>query len=86
MTTHNMLLATKYLHMVHLLKYLLFQYYNHISLTVLCRVCNFINLFPTELTDNNVEEDSNAAATITVAVQDMTLPASFDADDPTQSV
>lgn len=37
--------------------------------------------FPTELTDNNVEEDSNAAAT--VPVQDMTLPASFDADNPT---
>ncbi|GJV49208.1 translocase of chloroplast 120, chloroplastic-like protein [Tanacetum coccineum] len=35
--------------------------------------------FPTELTDNNVEEDSNAAAT----VPDMTLPASFDADNPT---
>ncbi|GJU45562.1 translocase of chloroplast 120, chloroplastic-like protein [Tanacetum coccineum] len=40
--------------------------------------------FPTELTDNNVEEDSNAAATVPVAVQDMTLPASFDADNPTQ--
>ncbi|GJU39467.1 translocase of chloroplast 120, chloroplastic-like protein [Tanacetum coccineum] len=39
--------------------------------------------FPTELTDNNVEEDSNAAATVPVAVQDMTLPASFDADNPT---
>nr|GEV52773.1 translocase of chloroplast 120, chloroplastic-like [Tanacetum cinerariifolium] len=39
--------------------------------------------FPTLLTDNNVEEDSNAAATVPVAVQDMTLPASFDADNPT---
>nr|GEV33174.1 translocase of chloroplast 120, chloroplastic-like [Tanacetum cinerariifolium] len=39
--------------------------------------------FPTELTDNNVEEDSNAAATVPVAVQDMALPASFDADNPT---
>ena len=45
-----------------------------------------LTYFPTELTDNNVEEDSNDAATVTVAVQDMTLPASFDADDPTQSV
>ncbi|GKB51796.1 translocase of chloroplast 120, chloroplastic-like protein [Tanacetum coccineum] len=27
-------------------------------------------IFPTELTDNNVEEDSNAAATVPVAVQD----------------
>ncbi|GJS64916.1 translocase of chloroplast 120, chloroplastic-like protein [Tanacetum coccineum] len=43
-------------------------------------------IFPTELTDNNVEEDSNAAATVpvaVVAVQDMTLPASFDADNHT---
>ncbi|GJT08714.1 translocase of chloroplast 120, chloroplastic-like protein [Tanacetum coccineum] len=40
-------------------------------------------IFPTELTDNNVEEDSNAAATVPVAVQDMTLPASFDADNHT---
>ncbi|GJS72917.1 translocase of chloroplast 120, chloroplastic-like protein [Tanacetum coccineum] len=29
-------------------------------------------IFPTELTDNNVEENSNAAATVPVAVQDMT--------------
>ncbi|GJW94022.1 translocase of chloroplast 120, chloroplastic-like protein [Tanacetum coccineum] len=29
-------------------------------------------IFPTELTDNNVEEDSSAAATVPVAVQDMT--------------
>ncbi|PWA51692.1 AIG1-like protein [Artemisia annua] len=39
--------------------------------------------FPAELTDNNVDEDSNAAATVPVAVQDMTLPALFDADNPT---
>ncbi|GJW43896.1 translocase of chloroplast 120, chloroplastic-like protein [Tanacetum coccineum] len=40
-------------------------------------------IFPTELTDNNVEEDSNAATTVPVAIQDMTLPASFDADNHT---
>ncbi|KAI3824813.1 hypothetical protein L1987_06284 [Smallanthus sonchifolius] len=41
--------------------------------------------FPTDVTDNdnNVEEDSSGAATVPVAVQDMNLPASFDADNPT---
>ncbi|KAK9064452.1 hypothetical protein SSX86_015834 [Deinandra increscens subsp. villosa] len=40
--------------------------------------------FPSDITDaNNVEEDSNGAATVPVAVQDMNLPASFDADNPT---
>ncbi|XP_076929897.1 translocase of chloroplast 120, chloroplastic-like isoform X2 [Bidens hawaiensis] len=39
--------------------------------------------FPTNLTDNNVEEDSNGAASVPVAAQDMNLPASFDADNPT---
>ncbi|KAJ0812409.1 putative translocase of chloroplast, membrane anchor domain-containing protein [Helianthus annuus] len=38
--------------------------------------------FPTDLTDN-VEEDSNGSATVPVAAQDMNLPASFDADNPT---
>ncbi|KAI3728923.1 hypothetical protein L6452_17568 [Arctium lappa] len=38
--------------------------------------------FPSDLNDNNVEEDSNAAATVPVAVQDMNLPVSFDADNP----
>lgn len=37
---------------------------------------------PTELTDNNAEEDSSGAATVPVA-QDMNLPVSFDADNPT---
>ncbi|KAI3714160.1 hypothetical protein L1987_72753 [Smallanthus sonchifolius] len=42
-------------------------------------------IFPSDLTDNNnnVEEDNNGAATIPVAAQDMNLPASFDADNPT---
>lgn len=31
----------------------------------------------------NLEEDSNGAATVPVAVQDMNLPVSFDADNPT---
>ncbi|KAI3812156.1 hypothetical protein L1987_16862 [Smallanthus sonchifolius] len=40
--------------------------------------------FPSDLTDNNnVEEDNNGAATIPVAAQDMNLPASFDANNPT---
>nr|XP_043638826.1 translocase of chloroplast 120, chloroplastic [Erigeron canadensis] len=39
--------------------------------------------FPTDLVDNSVEEDSNSAASVPVAVQDMNLPASFDADNPT---
>ncbi|XP_076903337.1 translocase of chloroplast 120, chloroplastic-like [Bidens hawaiensis] len=39
--------------------------------------------FPTDLTDNNVEEDSNGASSVPVAAQDMNLPASFDADNPT---
>ncbi|XP_024993753.1 translocase of chloroplast 120, chloroplastic-like [Cynara cardunculus var. scolymus] len=38
--------------------------------------------FPSDLNDNNVEEDSNGAATVPVAVQDMNLPVSFDADNP----
>lgn len=38
--------------------------------------------FPSDLNDNIVEEDSNGAATVPVAVQDMNLPASFDADNP----
>ncbi|XP_071692714.1 translocase of chloroplast 120, chloroplastic-like [Rutidosis leptorrhynchoides] len=36
----------------------------------------------TELTDN-AEEDGNGAGTVPVAVQDMNLPVSFDADNPT---
>ncbi|XP_022011904.1 translocase of chloroplast 120, chloroplastic isoform X2 [Helianthus annuus] len=40
--------------------------------------------YPSDITDNNnVEEDSSGAATVPVAVQDMTLPTSFDADNPT---
>ncbi|KAJ0693081.1 putative small monomeric GTPase [Helianthus annuus] len=40
--------------------------------------------YPSDITDsNNVEDDSSGAATVPVAVQDMTLPTSFDADNPT---
>ncbi|KAK1437866.1 hypothetical protein QVD17_03666 [Tagetes erecta] len=39
--------------------------------------------FPSDSTDNNnVEEDSNGAASVPIAAQDMNLPASFDADNP----
>ncbi|KAJ9549379.1 LOW QUALITY PROTEIN: hypothetical protein OSB04_021922 [Centaurea solstitialis] len=38
--------------------------------------------FPNELNENNAEEDGNGAATVPVAVQDMNLPVSFDADNP----
>ncbi|KAK1437867.1 hypothetical protein QVD17_03667 [Tagetes erecta] len=37
--------------------------------------------FPSDSTDN-VEEDSNGAASVPIAAQDMNLPASFDADNP----
>ncbi|XP_071702047.1 translocase of chloroplast 120, chloroplastic-like [Rutidosis leptorrhynchoides] len=38
---------------------------------------------PTELADVVSQEDGNGAATVPVAVQDMNLPVSFDADNPT---
>ncbi|KAI3717378.1 hypothetical protein L1987_68959 [Smallanthus sonchifolius] len=52
--------------------------------TMMKKMAEAAKNFPTDVIDNdNNVEDSNGAATVPVAVQDMNLPASFDADNPT---